>query len=127
MLNSHHLVLIAVTAMALNGCRGVEELTGRAPIVDMKGVNVAQYETDLQECEQYADQVQVGRQAATGATAGAVAGAAVGAVFGNSESAARTAGVGAVTGGVQGTAGGLSDRRSVIRNCLRNRGYSVLN
>lgn len=127
MLKHHSLVLFVGAVIVLTGCRGVEELTGRDPIVDMKGVNVAQYETDLAECQDYADQVQTGRQVATGAAAGAVVGGAVGAIVGNSQTAARTAGVGAVTGGLQGAGGGMSDRRIVIRNCLRNRGYSVLN
>jgi outer membrane lipoprotein SlyB len=127
MLKQRNLVALAGVVIALTGCRGVEELTGRDPIVDMKGVNVAQYETDLAECQQYADQVQTGRQVATGAATGAVVGGAVGAIIGNGRTAARTAGVGAVSGGLQGAGGGLSDRRRVIRNCLENRGYSVLN
>ena len=109
------------------GCRGVERLTGQEPIVDMRGVNVAQFEQDLTECRLYADQVPVGRQAATGAVAGAATGAVVGAVIGDSRTASRGAGVGAATGTLRGTAGGLQDRQRVLRNCLRNRGYAVLN
>lgn len=116
-----------VTLLLAGGCAGVEELTGRDPIVDMKGVDRAQYAADLEECRGYAEQVQSGRQVATGAAAGAVIGGAVGAIGGNRASAARTAGIGAVAGGAQGAGGAMRDRRQVIRNCLQNRGYVVLN
>jgi hypothetical protein len=39
----------------------------------------------------------------------------------------RSAGVGAVGGGVQGAASGMRERDQVIHNCLRGRGYRVLN
>ena len=120
-------ILSVGVLLLAGGCAGVEELTGQEPIVDMKGVNQAQYADDLAECQGYADQVQSGRQVATGAAAGAVIGGVVGAVAGNSNSAARTAGVGAVAGGAQGAGGAMRDRRQVIRNCLENRGYVVLN
>jgi outer membrane lipoprotein SlyB len=118
---------VVVLSLLLGACSGIEELTGRAPIVDMRGVNQAQYAADLAECEGYADQVQAGRQVATGAVAGAVVGGVVGAVFGSSDTAQRTAGAGAVAGGAQGAGGAMQDRRRVLRNCLDNRGYNVLN
>lgn len=99
----------------------------RPPIVDMAGVDVAAWQRDLQECEAYADQVQVAAQAGSGAAAGAVVGAAVGAVFGNSTTAARGAGAGAVSGAAGGTSRGFAERRQVVRNCLLGRGYRVLN
>ena len=97
------------------------------PIIDTKGVNMAQYDQDLHECEAYADQVLVTRQAAAGAVAGAVVGAVVGAAVGNHETAQRGAGAGAALGASKGTGRALSEKRRVVHNCLRNRGYSVLN
>ncbi len=97
------------------------------PIVDMKGVDPAQYQRDVGECESYADQVNVAGQAATGAVAGAVIGAAVGAVVGNHGTVERTAGAGAVVGGAKGTGRGASEKQRVLHNCLRHRGYVVLN
>ena len=32
-----------------------------------------------------------------------------------------------VLGGAKGTSRGLDERQRVVRNCLRNRGYAVLN
>ncbi len=97
------------------------------PIVDTKGVNMAQYQQDLAECESYAQQVQVAGKAATGAVAGAVVGAAVGAAVGNSNTAGRAAGAGAAVGASKGTGRGLHEKQRVTRNCLRHRGYAVLN
>lgn len=113
---------LLLLTMGLVGCA-----FNRPPIVDMVGVDVAAWQRDLQECEAYADQVQVAAQAGSGAAAGAVVGAAVGAVIGNSSTAARGAGVGAVSGATSGTSRGLAERRQVIRNCLLGRGYRVLN
>lgn len=97
------------------------------PIVDTKGVNMIQYQQDLAECETYAQQVQVAGKAATGAVAGAVVGAVVGAAVGNSGTAGRAAGAGAAVGASKGTGRGLHEKQRVVHNCLRNRGYSVLN
>jgi hypothetical protein len=34
---------------------------------------------------------------------------------------------GAIIGGAKGVGKGVHERRTVVRNCLRNRGYAVLN
>jgi outer membrane lipoprotein SlyB len=109
----------------LTGCAGKPFPGG--PIVDMKGVNQAQYRVDLDECSVYADEVAVGQQAATGAVAGAVLGGLIGAAVGNSDDAREAAGAGAVIGGAKGVGRGVGERRMVVRNCLRRRGYAVLN
>lgn len=97
------------------------------PIVDMKNVDRAQYEIDLAECRELAEQVAVGERAVAGAAAGAVVGGLVGAAAGDSGTAQRSAGVGATLGGARGTGDALRERQTVVRNCLRNRGYAVLN
>lgn len=120
-------VILSLAVLNLMACSTIEEVTGHAPIIDMQGVNVARYENDLAACKTYADDVQLGRQTASAAAAGAVVGGAIGAVVGNSNTAQRGAGVGAVAGGSRGLSGALSERTRVIRNCLRGRGYRVLN
>lgn len=99
------------------------------PIVDMKGVNVYAYEQDLDECSTYADEVQVAAKTVGGAAAGAAVGAAVGAIWDghNGNSPERGAATGAVLGGAGGAGSGISERSQVIKNCLRGRGYRVLN
>ena len=115
------LLVMALTLVA--GCRATDD----RPIVDMQGVNVAQYNQDLAECRVYADEVQAGRQVARGTVGGAVVGGAVGAAVGNSNTAQRTAGAGAVLGAARGARGAVFERERVVRNCLIGRGYRVLN
>jgi outer membrane lipoprotein SlyB len=101
------------------------------PIVDMKGVDQERYRQDLAECRQYVDQVDTARSAGGGALLGAAGGAAVGAVIGAITGSPGTgAAVGAGGGGTSGLfAGGASGERKkerIVRNCLRERGYPVL-
>jgi hypothetical protein len=94
------------------------------PIVDTRGVDMVRYQQDLAECEAYREQVPAGQGVAKGAVAGAAVGAAVGAIGGN-------AGKGAAYGAVGGSAKSaqLADRekQQVAKNCMRGRGYKVLN
>lgn len=118
--NKLHQLLIAGFAFCLvAGCAS-------KPIVDRKGVDPVAYQRDLTECERYAQQVSVGQKAGTGAAAGAAVGAAIGAILGG-VGTGEGAGVGAVQGATTGTVRGVRERRQVVRNCLRNRGYAVLN
>ncbi len=116
---------IFVLLVAISGC--AQQPFAYPPIVDMQGVDTVQYHLDLEECDQYAEQVSVGQRVGAGAVAGAVIGGAVGAAVGNSNTAQRSAGAGAVIGGARGGADGFRERNYVVRNCLRNRGYAVLN
>ncbi|MFM1895914.1 MAG: hypothetical protein RLZZ385_988 [Pseudomonadota bacterium] len=115
-------VLISSTAL-LSGCAA----RPNQPIVDLQGVNMAQYTIDLQECQAYADQVEAGREVVQGAIGGAVVGGAVGAAVGDSDTAKRAAGVGAIGGAARGAVSASREREQIIRNCLRGRGYRVLN
>ncbi|MEQ8857520.1 MAG: hypothetical protein RIC56_02625 [Pseudomonadales bacterium] len=115
-------LLVCLMLILATGCAG-----RRGPIVDMRGVDAAQYRLDRMECQEYAEQVAVGGRAAGGAAAGAVVGGLIGAAVGNSDTAKRTAGAGAVVGGARGTGDAVQERQMVVRNCLRNRGYAVLN
>ena len=100
----------------------------RNAIVDTKGVDEAQYQQDYRECEVYAEQVSTGEAAAKSAGFGAVVSGAITAVLGGDSSAiARSAGAGAVGGGASGALQGESEKGQVLRNCLRGRGYRVLN
>jgi len=108
--------------MSTAACTTTDEI-----IIDTRGVNMASYETDLAECRAYTEQVAVGEKAAKGAASGAIVGGGIGAVVGNSSDVARGAGVGAITGGAKGVSQGEQDKVRVVKNCLRGRGYRVLN
>jgi hypothetical protein len=94
------------------------------PIVDTYNVDMVQYQKDLTQCEEIAEQVASGEITAKSAAFGAGVGAAYGVVGGNVGNAAAT-------GAVSGTAGGLlksdNEKARVTKNCLRYRGYAVLN
>ena len=97
------------------------------PIIDTAGKSMARYDEDLAECQAFARQVNTAGKVAGSAATGAAVGAAVGAIVGDSDTAARGAGVGATTGVVKGAARSQQERQRVVHNCLRNRGYAVLN
>ncbi len=96
-------------------------------IIDRKGVNMAQYERDLTECRHYAEEIKTGEEVARGAARGAVVGGLIGAAVGNSRTAGKVGGAGAVRGASRGVSRAKFDKKRVVRNCLRGRGYRVLN
>ncbi len=114
-------------SLTLVACQSGRSPAYSGPIIDPQGVDMARYEVDLGECEAIADQVPVADRAIVGAATGAAIGGVFGAVLGNSRTAARGAGVGAVGGGVKGASSGLNERDRVVHNCLRGRGYRLLN
>lgn len=96
-------------------------------IIDKEGVDMSKYEQDLSTCREYADEVSTGEEAGKGAVGGAVIGGAVGAILGGRRGAETLGGVGAVTGAARGGAHGEREKDQVVKNCLRGRGYRVLN
>jgi outer membrane lipoprotein SlyB len=114
-----------VILILITGCAGYR------PIVDMQNVNPGKYETDLKECQVYAEQVSPAAEGATGAAIGAGIGAVLGAVVGSfigeaGRGAAMGAAIGGTQGAVQGTGGGLKGQVDIIRNCMAQRGYRIL-
>ena len=95
------------------------------PIVDTKGVDMARYRTDLADCETYAEQVRIEQGMAKGAAAGAAVGGATGAIRGSD--VGEYAGVGAVAGAAKSGIKGDREKSRVVKNCMRGRGYKVLN
>ncbi len=115
--NVRQFLLIVASGCLLAACAS-------DPIVNRSGVDPVVYQRDLSECESYADEVRVAQKAGAGTLAGAAAGAVIGVIVGDT---GRGAGVGAVQGATSGTVSGVRERRTVVRNCLRDRGYSVYN
>ncbi|MCH1554523.1 MAG: glycine zipper family protein [Luminiphilus sp.] len=120
-------ILILTLGLWLTGCASNRPFVDE-PIIDRKGVDMSRYYTDKEECEAYADEVRTGEKVARGAVGGAVVGGAIGAIVNRGpDSAERGAGVGAVTGGVRGAQEGVRETERVVKQCLRGRGYRVLN
>ncbi len=114
--------VLGLWLLAIAGCTTTDEI-----IIDERGVNMTAYEQDLAECRTYSEEVRTGEKAARGATSGAVVGGLIGAAVGNSRDAQRGAGAGAVTGGAKGVSQGAREEVQVVKQCLRGRGYRVLN
>lgn len=98
------------------------------PLVDRRSVSSPrQYEQDLHDCQRYAAQVSPGQSAAAGALFGALLGAAIsGALGGNRYVTEHVAAVGAVQGAANGAAAGADAQIDIIRSCMSERGYAVL-
>ena len=121
------LFLILTLGFGLTGCASNRPFVDE-PIIDRKGVDMSRYYADKTECEAYANEVRTGQKVARGAVGGAVVGGAIGAIIDREpNSAERGAGVGAVTGGVRGAQEGARETERVVKQCLRGRGYRVLN
>ncbi len=117
-----HLVAIGLLGITLaTGCAAHSS----KPIIDPQGVDMEQYEADISDCEEIATQVD--QKAGEGAARGALVGGLIGAVIGDSESVLTSAGIGAVAGGASGAARTDKEKSQVVKNCLRNRGYEILN
>jgi outer membrane lipoprotein SlyB len=120
---------LGLSASLLSGCTATSQ-----PMVDSKGEDPTALAQDKAECQQYADNANVAGDAAIGAVGGAAGGAALGAITGAlvpGVSAGGGAAMGAATGGLLGLGGGaytgIEQRREIFRNCMKNRGHSVLN
>jgi outer membrane lipoprotein SlyB len=118
----NYTIAAILTVLALAACTTTDEI-----IIDQKGVNMTAYQKDLAECQAYSASVKTGQKTAVGAASGAVVGGLIGAITGGGEGAAKGAGVGAVGGGAKGASEGTQTEVQVVKNCLRGRGYRVLN
>ncbi|UJF17997.1 glycine zipper family protein [Vibrio sp. SS-MA-C1-2] len=134
--------LIIATTCFLGSLLTVNLASATNLIIDTQGLDQTQYSADMYQCQQLSYQVQpqmavapVGG-AAVGAARGAAVGAAGVAIAGGSGS--EGAKIGAGIGLVRGIIGSRQSRAvsqvsyshevdQVMRNCMINRGYKVLN
>ena len=112
------LLTIVFASLAITGCARHAQI-----IVDPQGLDMALYKQDLADCQRLADQVE--SKVAQGIVGGAVVGAIFGEIFGSRHH--RPAKLGALSGGLQGGADTAYERRRVLKNCLSDRGYRILN
>lgn len=98
-----------------------------------QGYNQGQnYPLDEQECQRLAEQSSsVGSQTlqggAVGALGGAAAGAALGAILGDPGKGAMLGSVTGIAGAGYGAYNADQQYKNAFRNCMRNRGYNVVN
>lgn len=107
-----------ILVLLLSGCATYR------PIVDNRGVDNVAYEADLRECQAYADQVSPAGHAVAGAAIGGGLSFLLALI--TRDDRGMAAGVGATIGAAGGAANGAESQINVIRNCMRGRGYKVL-
>lgn len=118
----HPFMLAGLVVTSLSGCfsTGAEH----RPIVD--GGDLANYETDLVECQQLALQRDPNDdETKTSALIGAVIGTLVGLGEGAEEAVAGAA-VGALVGAGEQAYSTSKERKHIVINCMRGRGYNVV-
>ena len=120
-------LFVLALSLWVSGCASNRPFVDES-IIDRKGVDMSRYYVDKAECEAYANEVRTEEKVVRGVLGGAVVGGAIGAILNRGpDSAERGAGVGAVSGGVRGGQEGLRETERVVKQCLRGRGYRVLN
>lgn len=115
-------ITLSAITLLLSGCSG----TGaqHRPIVD--GGNLANYETDLRDCQTLATKREYfNQETKTDALAGAAVGGLLG-VLESSEDAVGGALVGATIGGASSAYEVQDERKRIVINCMAGRGYNVV-
>ena len=123
-------IILAVT-FALSGCAtnmlaSTRDVSSNI-IVDEKGIDVDKYYTDLLECQAYASHVDVQANTGSAALAGGLFGALIGGMAGNRNTAGIIGLLGAAEAAGQANQQSSNTVQKIMRECLRGRGYRVLN
>lgn len=134
------IVFAVAIALTATGCANRQiraanphAITVNGMIIDAKGKDKNQIQTDANECATVAQETAPGERAVTGAVVGAVAGALIGALvfrsvgLSGNDGATYGAGWGGLSGGGNAAAAGAQDYRTVLRNCMIGRGHYPLN
>lgn len=107
--------------LALGGCAAHPD-----PIIDTKGVDQERLAEDWEECEAYTEEIVIAEGVGKGAALGGAVGAATG-VVSNRRDVDEAAGLGAIYGGTRSGLQADREKQKVFKNCMRGRGYRVLN
>ena len=116
------LLLLLVTSCVSNNSTSI--LDQAKPIIDTKGVDMTLYETDLEECKAYSNDISTIKSIAKGSATGAAVGAVIEAISDRRKDAIE---IGAVTGGTQSGLRAAREKEQILKRCLKGRGYKVLN
>lgn len=115
-------VILLGLVLACAGCAQ----TQYRPVVD-NGVSRGNYEDDVWDCQQLANQRPASATTAGGATVGAVLGTLFGLAVGlDGSDLAEMAAWGAVGGGVNGAFYGTYEQQAIVTRCMEGRGYYVI-
>ena len=120
-MNKIQVVMIITGMLLVSGC------AARKPhvVLDPTGVDMGVYQADLNQCIEIAKQVD--SKALKGAVGGAVVGNVAGNIIGDSKTGRKGAKLGALSGLIKGAIVTKHERQKIVKNCLRHKGYAVLN
>ena len=96
-------------------------------IIDTRGVDMDVYRNDLLDCSSFSKNIDVTERTIEEGALSGVTGAAVGAILGGEEGAKKIGGSAGILGAVEGNIEARYEQSKIIKNCLRGRGYKVLN
>ena len=113
--------MLLLAAAVAGGCASHPD-----PIIDTKGVDPERLAEDWEECEAYTEEIVLAKGVGKGAALGGAVGAATGAVS-NRREVDEAAGLGAIYGGTRSGLEADREQQKVFKNCMRGRGYRVLN
>lgn len=119
------LVIISISGCVANSSSSIFESS--KPIIDTKGVDMTQYENDLEECSNFSEDISTGKSIAKGAATGAAVGAVIEAITDDVRGRRDAIEVGAVSGGAKSGVRAVREKEQILKRCLRGRGYKVLN
>jgi outer membrane lipoprotein SlyB len=121
MIRNFNILTAAITIAVLAGCAAHPD-----PIIDTKGVDPDMLAQDWDECEAYTEEIDIAAGVGKGAALGTAVGAATGAVS-NGRDVSEAAGLGGIYGGTRSGLDADREKQRVFKNCMRGRGYRVLN
>ncbi|MDH5369221.1 MAG: hypothetical protein OEW99_04305 [Gammaproteobacteria bacterium] len=146
-MNKYILPTLILGTLILTGCARHSKV-----IIDPQGIDMSMYQKDLAECQQLANQVD--SKVVEGIIGGAIIGTIVGALSvwnnkghhrgyhnrhynrhhrynyhnnGHHLSTSSSAKLGAISGGLLAGSGSVHKSNSVLKNCIADRGYRILN
>ena len=96
-------------------------------IIDTRCVDMDVYRKDLLDCSSFSKNIDVTERTIEEGALSGVTGAAVGAILGGKEGAKKIGGSAGILGAVEGNIEARYEQSKIIKNCLRGRGYKVLN
>ena len=96
-------------------------------IIDTRGVDESVFKKDYSECSDFAKNIDLTERTLKQGAVAVATGAAVGAIIGGEEAAKKIGGSAAVLNAVEANLDGRNEQAKIIKNCLRGRGYKVLN
>ena len=96
-------------------------------IIDTRGVDMAVYRNDFLDCSSFSKNIDVTERTIEEGALSGVTGAGVGAILGGKEGAKKIGGSAGILGAVEGNIEARYEQSKIVKNCLRGRGYKVLN